>query len=431
MIFICLDNAICFAYNENIKNERQIMSAERAIFTENWKKKNHNLFALLRMIWEQPGITRHEMSRQSGCNKVVITKRIKNLMDMGIIEEGESSVSKRGRRPISLRFKAGALCTAGLSLHWRTLTVSLFDPGCGGIIAREEYPTEGLKWQEICDLAIEKLENLLNAKGIAKEKLAGTGMSFTGIFNPVSGLVVASAEFPEQCGFNVKEYIVRKSGIKIDLINIGHLHAHMERRMGKARNMKSFLYVHAGFGLGMVLNGMLYRGHQFQAGEISYVQLNETGPKGMDGREGLFIDVAPFYRLTDQIEELIKNNGSTLVRNYIIPGTTRATLEMVAKAIKDKDMLCAELMSQNFRLVGRMVLNLAYIFNPEAIFFEPWTEDCQESSIEVMKRMMGHYGVRHWGLKTEILSAATGDEQLPEGTSMLPLDVLFEVPGFV
>jgi glucokinase len=194
--------------------------------------------------------------------------------------------------------------------------------------------------------------------------------------------------------------------------------------------MRSFLYISSGFGMGMVLDGRLYRGSQTQAGEISYVQMNERGPRGFDGREGLLIDVAPFYRVTDRLEEIVEANGDTLLRNYMQPGSKGISVEMAAQAAGAGDMLCAELIGENFKIVSRLAVNLAYIFNPEAMIFDKWTSFCESCTLDVVRRHMGHYGVRHWGLKTQILSAACGEESLAGGSAMIPLDVFFEVDGF-
>lgn len=99
---------------------------------------------------------------------------------------------------------------------------------------------------------------------------------------------------------------------------------------------------------------------------------------------------------------------------------------MIVNAIKGGDVLCAEMLSGAFQDVSAAVLNLAYIFNPEAIFLAPWTAECPECAIDIVRRHMGHYGVQHWGLKTEILSAACGRESLSTGAALLPYYQFFE-----
>jgi len=190
--------------------------------------------------------------------------------------------------------------------------------------------------------------------------------------------------------------------------------------------MDSFLYVDSCFSVGAFLNGKLYTGHQGQAGELGFMQISDGGALGPDGRTGLLNSIAPFYKITDRIDEIIAANGNTLVKQWITPESPKAKIPMLVDAIAAGDMLCAELMSGVFKTLGAACLNLAYIFNPEAIFLPPWTARCEACSIDIVRRQLGHYGVHHWGLKTEALSASCGKESLARGAALIPVDRLFD-----
>jgi predicted NBD/HSP70 family sugar kinase len=236
---------------------------------------------------------------------------------------------------------------------------------------------------------------------------------------------MSSAQFPDEYGIDIKTRLSKGLGMPVELINLSHLLAFTEHRCGKAIGMKSFLYMHSGYGLGIFLNGKLYRGHQGQAGEIGWMRISDDGPRGRDGRVGLFGDVAPLYKITDRLEDIIAANGNTLAKKYMEAKSRKVDLSMVVAAIKDGDLLCAQMLNETFRSIGNVVLDLAYIFNPEAVFFEPWTAGCPEHTIEVVRRQMSHYGVHHWGLKTEVLSAVCGNESLARGAALIPIERKF------
>jgi N-acetylglucosamine repressor len=201
------------------------------------------------------------------------------------------------------------------------------------------------------------------------------------------------------------------------------------KKWGYAKDMDSFLTIQKGFGLGMFLNGKLYRGHKYNSGEFCSIQVPNNGEIGGDGRAGSLEAVVPFYKLTDRLENIIKQKGYTGVSKYLQPGTTAVTLKMVAKAIEDGDQLCNQMMSENFEIIGNAILSLAYIFNPEAIFLPPWTARCKSCTIDVVKRIMGHYGVNNWHLTTKILSAKQGEDILTQGVGIIPIEILFNTPN--
>jgi predicted NBD/HSP70 family sugar kinase len=81
-------------------------------------------------------------------------------------------------------------------------------------------------------------------------------------------------------------------------------------------------------------------------------------------------------------------------------------------------------MTETFETIARGIVNLAYIFNPEAIFFEPWTEHFREVSLDIIDRMMGHYGIHNSQLSTKIQPAAYGPEDLARHAGIIPVKVL-------
>ena len=195
----------------------------------------------------------------------------------------------------------------------------------------------------------------------------------------------------------------------------------------RVMGVNSFLYFDLpGYGLGMVLNGKPYSGTQGRAGECGMMQIYEHGPAGIDGRIGTLSTVVPFYKLTDRLTEMLKENPNLMVAKFLRPGEKKVTLSMIAKAIREGDLLCAQLMGEQFDAVARATVNLAYILNPDVIFLPPWTVDCPEVSIDIVRRQMGHYGAYHWSMSTKIEPAQFGKEDLALAASLMQVRTCFE-----
>ncbi len=392
---------------------------------KDWARKNKRQMSILQNIWMNDGISRKEIGQKLNITKVTVTNCIDKLIESGLVEESTAMLSERGRRPVPMYLKRDLFYSIGISFYDLTFArIALLNAKAEVLSEVELHDLPGDDWCQKCDGVIDRIKAMLKEHGIEMSAVAGIGISLTGILRPEDGMVIYSSQFEYNRDFKLCEYFKAETGKDCFIMNLPHLLAMMEHKWGKAKSMSSFLYFHYHYGVGMVLNGSLYRGHQCNAGEVGMMQISEDGEQAADGRKGTVGMIMPFYKVNDRIEQIIADNGNTMVRNYMSDGGGRVMLPMIVSAIKDGDRICAQLMSEYFEYVGRTVINLAYIFNPEAVFLPPWTADIPEVSIDIVRRIMGHYGVHNWGLHTDILSAQCGDSDLARGAGLLPVNKL-------
>lgn len=396
-------------------------------------KKHKRLARTLQYIWRAGSANRIELACELDVSKVSISHYVDELLDSEIIvEEGGIPPERSGRRPITIQMNDKLFYSLGISLLNNEAKINLLNAR-NEIIAEKSLSADKLPVGagEKCDYIITVIDKLLNENKISENKLIGIGIAVTGITDPEEGMIINSGQFPEDINFAICDVFAKKYKRPCTLINTSHLSAYNEKRWGNAAEKSTFLYLDSAFGLGMVLDGRLFRGHQFHGGEAGLMQVEAGGAKGADGREGLLGTLAPFYKITDTIEGIIEKNGLESVPEYFRSSKGTVTLAMVVKGIEKGDQLCGKLMAECFNVISRAVINLAYLFNPEVIYLPPWTSRCPEVSIDIIKRMMGHYGIHNWKLKTEIESASLGEESLARGAGaiitgkVLENDILF------
>lgn len=391
------------------------------ISSDKIKRKNNKYIEILSYIWDNDGISRHELATLLNISRVSITRNIDQLLEWGMIEIGS------GRRSVPISLKKDLFYSIGVNFHRRHSEITLLNAH-SEVISSVPIEDNQKVWTDKCDFVVSSINKLLEEENLSLQNIIGIGITLPGIVNIHSGEVLHSSSFKGSSNFNIVEYLKEKTNLPTHLINMAHLLAYTEKKWGYAQEMDSFLVLHEGLGLGMLLNGKLYRGHQFNSGDFGYIQVPHNGEIGSDGRVGSLESVAPFYKLRDHLENIIEKGSHTGVNKYLKPGETSVTLEMIVKAIEDGDQLCSRMMSQNFETIGNAILSLAYIFCPEAIFLPPWTARCQTSSIDTVKRIMGHYGVNNWHSTTKILPAKVEEKMLSRAAGLIPVDRFFNNP---
>ena len=388
-------------------------------------KARRRLLGALGLVHGRPGVTRAELGAELGLSKVGVKNNVEELLGLGFVREGEPLPSANGRRPVPLRLEPGLFHVLGAYVRPGRLALRLEDAAGEPL---EELglgrPSEDAA-ETVATLA--KLAGDVLAKyGVAPGKVLGLGLCLPGILDVKGGVAVSSPAVKLDRNYPFAAKLEAATGLRCHLANDADLLAVAEKRWGKAKDMKSFLYLTCGYGLGMFINNQLYSGHQGNAGEVGYMQLNEGGPRDIDGRAGTLYSIAPFYQIVTIVEGIIKRGGESKVRDFLPEGGGKVDFEMVLQAIEAGDGLCAQLVAERFEQIGRAVLNLAYLFNPEAIFLDDWTARCPGISLDIVRRMLGHYGAHNWRLSTQALPASQGRGALPRAAATLPFTRLFQ-----
>src|SRR5439155_1755176 len=143
-----------------------------------------------------------------------------------------------------------------------------------GPVSRADLAREaGLRWQQVTQAAI----------------------GSPGVLDPERGAVALAANLPGWGRQGLVEALRRELGTNLSFENDVNLAAIGERARGHGRDVDSFVYlwVGTGVGMGLVLNGELYRGTHGAAGEIAYLPVGPGDPKDpVNRRRGTFEEAA-------------------------------------------------------------------------------------------------------------------------------------------
>ena len=395
--------------------------------------------AIVRIVAVRPGVSRQELSGLLGIGKAAISKCVESLISGGVLEEAPSPVpargNGRGRPAVALRVRPGLFYTIGVSFDHATGVDVVLTDGAGAVIGNRKCEVPfGSDPAEKCAAVTMLARELCREHEIAPEMVCGLGVSTSGILRTDSGEILSSYQFSPHRNVKLRRLLSNApGGNHLSLINRSHLLGVIEQRWGAARGMRDFLYLDNGLGLAIYANGALVRGFQGCAGEAGYMQLNENGQPDIDGRRGTLNRLVgtEFHLIPENIARVVADGGFCRVGTFLAPGTSKITLDAVVRAAVAGDRLCSQFIRESFEIVGRAAVNLAYLFNPQAIFLPPWTAACPEVTVDVVKRMLGHYGIVNWELATDVFTARCGEEHLAPGAALLPvLEMLGIDPSF-
>jgi predicted NBD/HSP70 family sugar kinase len=219
-------------------------------------------------------------------------------------------------------------------------------------------------------LALPQLKDSLIAfiekSGVVKEKVIGIGISMPGFVDVKKGI---NHSFLFSENESIITYLQSEIDIPVLIDNDSSLIGLAEMRLGTAHSHKNVMVVNIswGVGLGMILNGQLFRGHNGFAGEFSHIPVFKDNKKICScGKTGCLETETSLLAIIEKAMAGLKSGRMSVLKNVSIENAEQACQEIINAALKG-DTFSVELFSEAGYNLGLGIAILITLFNPELI----------------------------------------------------------------
>lgn len=212
----------------------------------------------------------------------------------------------------------------------------------GKIIFKDSFPTNYKKGHQ------DVTQRLLSTAKKVKEKyphIKGVGISCAGSIDYDKGVMITPPySIPEFGDWNFKELFKKELDLDLVADNDVNSFAACECKMGAGRKYKTYLVMTIGTGIGgaIVVNNKVWRGNNYNAGEIGRMLINGIRWEDM-------------------------GSMTALVKAARLRGLEVSSGKEVFDLYDSGNQVAAICVSEFYQNLGRGIANLVYIFNPEAI----------------------------------------------------------------
>ena len=254
----------------------------------------------------------------------------------------------------------------GVDIGGTKISVTLGEPS-GKILARREVPTQtGRKAADSLKEIIAAIKEILLEVGVSRKMILGIGVGLPGAVDSRKGLAPRSPNLPGWKGMAVRKILQRASGLPVYLANDANAAALGESFFGAGKNAKHFIYmtVSTGIGGGIIINGQLYEGASFVAGEIGHISVVPDGDRCKCGKRGCLEAYASGTAIASAVRKKI--TSKSLVWKFATKGK-RFDARCVGMAAREGDRLCIESYQKAGYYLGIGLANLLNVLNPEKI----------------------------------------------------------------
>lgn len=303
-------------------------------------------------IYREREISRVELAEITGLTKPTVSFVVERLLSQGLIIQTGFGESTGGRKPEKLRINPDGAYFIGIKVGNKGITGLVIN--LLGEIKREEK----VLWNgETRESALHKIEGVIETLLGYAPKPLGVGFALPGQVDYERGVALSAHNLPFWREVPLKEAISTRFNLPVLIEHDARAMAIAEKWFGEGQNLKNFLYIKIGQGIGagIMLMGKPYKGFRGLAGEIGHMKVTE------DRR------VVCTCGQTGCLEAMVAGKAlPRLIANFN-PELPKEFNLLLAKA-KAGDEQCQSFFAWWGELLGRGIANLVNIFNPEKIF---------------------------------------------------------------
>ena len=307
-----------------------------------------------------------DLSAQIETSLPLTTKMVNDLIrDNDIVEIGYAP-SKGGRRPLMYAVRPDSKYTVAVAMDQLFTRIVIMDMHRQYATAVEKFELRLAKNPDALDMLVEKIADHIRRSGIMKEKIVGIGIGMPGFVDSKKGL---NYSFLTEGEVEIRRHIMDRVGLPAWMENDSSLIALAELSFGAARGKKSAMVVNLGWGigLGLILNGELFRGYNGFAGEFSHLPLFSNNKLCSCGKSGCLETEASLLVVVERAVEGIRNGRLTMLKEQDLSENFDQASKAVIDAAEKGDKFAVELLSESGYSIGRGVAILIHLLNPETI----------------------------------------------------------------
>jgi predicted NBD/HSP70 family sugar kinase len=295
----------------------------------------------------------------------VTTKMLGKLIEEGWVTETGFAASTGGRRAVMYSLKPDVLHVVSVAMDQLITRIAILNMQNKQVAATELFELPLLKNPQALDTLTEKIDEVITRSGISKNSIAGVGIGMPGFVDSVKG---TNYTFLETEHGTLTQYISSKIKLPVYIDNDSRLIALAELMFGAARNKKNAMVINVGWGvgLGMILNGDLFRGHNGFAGEFSHIPLFLNNKLCSCGKSGCLETETSLLVVIEKANKGLKEGKISLLKELSVEHAEQAFQDII-KAAGNGDKFAVEILSESGYNIGRGVAILIHLLNPEIV----------------------------------------------------------------
>lgn len=272
--------------------------------------RENNRCLVLKYLVNHPPVSRAELAKQLKLTKATISNIVQELLEQNLILEIGSAQTALGRKPILLEFQKN--CGYALAIdvrpnHIITLSANLKGEDC----KVKEYPFQ--KNEPLLPVLTDIISRQIEEHSKSPYGIIGITVGIYGVVNKNKIVFTPYYPLPKP---DLGQILENKFHLPVMVENESNLSVLGESAFHSGCKNMIHINVHDGIGMGILIDGHLYKGRDGYAGELGHTILFPDGKSCPCGNRGCLEQYASEKAILEEYAKM-KNQENTTIDEFL------------------------------------------------------------------------------------------------------------------
>ena len=310
--------------------------------------KTYNSQLVLKTIYERGAVSRAEVARLTQLTRTTVSDLVTEFQEQGLVEEVGYGPSVGGRSPILLSVVADSRQLIGVDLA--------NDQFCGAVVNlrneilhKASQPIQSRGGEAALDRVYDLLDRLVEG---AEKPLLGIGIGTPGLVDTPNGVVLRAVNL-EWRDLPLGRLLQDRYKLPVYVANDSQLAALAQYMFGDPEYDGNLVVIKTGHGIGagVVLNGHIFQGDGFGAGEVGHIVVVDDGVQCRCGNYGCLETVVSTPAVCRRALDLARTHRDSLLNQADVP-PGEMPIEAVVRAFQAGDPTAQQIVRELGHYLG-------------------------------------------------------------------------------
>jgi len=389
---------------------------------------NNTRLRILNILRNDGPSTKQGISQKLGINFTTVSNLVNGLNIPGnYIRVAGDEESSGGRKPKLYTINNNAGYIIGIDIGGENLRFMITDI-CGNIISSYKQKNKpGSSRETIINEILENINKVCELSKVPLRKVFGIGIGISGIIDSNTGTSIYCPNIDGLNNFEIKDFLESKTGMHFFIDDSVRCMTIAEKHYGAAKQYDNFLFVGLGkgIGLGIYVNGKIYRGSDGLAGELGHITVSEDGPLCNCGNKGCLEAIASSSGIIKRAIEGIKSGIVTSLSSAKDSDLNALTVEDIAEAAKSGDKFAYSVINRTGEYIGIAVAAALNLFGTELVVLGGGIAMSGGIMLDAIKRTVQMRALEVISKKVRIITSELDEYSAAWGAATKFINLLF------
>jgi len=269
--------------------------------------------------------------------------------------------------------------------------------------------------ENIEEVIISVVDEMTKKFDIGKEQIHAISAGAPGVIDQQSGIVLFSPNLPWR-DYDIRTPLQKKFHVPFYIGNDVNLGVLGEYKYGAAKGYHNIVgfFVGTGMGGGLILNGKLFTGNAFKAGEYGHMVLDPEGPLCNCGQRGCLEAFSSKKGMSAYISQQISRGRKSMMEGKLENGVFKS--KVLKKALEAKDPVAVEAVDRACHYLAVATGNMINAISPDVVIYGGGViEAVGDIFLEKILLEVDRYCMTSIRPTVELKTAALGDDSVLYG----------------